>query len=272
MKPETASDPTRTDALATPRVALDEIDSTNTEAARRAQRGEAGPLWITTRRQTHGKGRSGRSFESPASGNLYATLLLNIAAPALVLPQISLLAGVAAHDAVAAICRGKPPSGLRLKWPNDLLIDDAKLAGILAETVALDPAGASTVIIGWGFNVASHPTGLDRPATSLTAHGMAATADDLLVALDRAVFRWLDVWAHGSGFASVRATWLERAGKVGERLVVNRDDRAFEGVFMGLDWDGALLLADGSGQPQRITYGDVTLCDPIRRAEGASHP
>ena len=269
MKAATASDPTGIKGLATPLVALDEIDSTNTEAVRRAQSGVTGPLWITARHQTRGKGRAGRSFQSPAGGNLYASLLLSLAAPATTLPQISLLAGIAAYDAISTLGDGIALAGLRLKWPNDLLIGDAKLVGILTETTASTPGstGSNPTVIGWGINVVSHPTDLGRPATSLAAHGLTTTADAVLAALDRAVFHWLAVWADGTDFGSIRTAWLQRAGAAGERLVVNRGDGGFEGVFLGLDEDGALLLADGAGRPQRVTYGDVTFPDSIRRTE-----
>ena len=98
------SDPAQAGAIGTPIIAFDEIDSTNTEAVRQAQRGVTGPLWITAWHQTRGKGRSGRSFVSPSGGNLYASLLLSLETVPSSLPQLSLLAGVAAFDAIRAAC------------------------------------------------------------------------------------------------------------------------------------------------------------------------
>jgi BirA family biotin operon repressor/biotin-[acetyl-CoA-carboxylase] ligase len=267
--PTTTSARSRTFASSTHVIALDEIDSTNTEAARHAARGAQGPLWITARRQSHGKGRSGRSFHSPAGGNLYASLLLTLVAPADRLPQMSLLAGVAGDEAIRAACGPAAPPGLRLKWPNDILIGDAKLCGILTESTAGTGDGkAATMIIGWGINLATHPASLDRPTTSLAAHGARVAPEGMLDCLDAAFFRWLDIWAGGDGFGSVRTAWLERAGAVGERLILNAGDGAMEGRFIGLDDDGALLLADAAGQARRVTYGDVALPEPMPAREG----
>lgn len=254
---------------ATPVIALEAVDSTNSEAARRAAGGDGGPLWITAQRQARGKGRSGRSFQSPPGGNLYASLLLTVVAPAAKLHQMSLLAGVAAIDAIRAACGSLAPPGLRLKWPNDILIGDAKLCGILTESSASSGVASASLVVGWGINLATHPANLDRPATSLAAHGVHVTPEDMLGCLDAAFFRWFDIWAGGDGFGIVRAGWLERAGRVGERLICNAGSGALiEGSFVGLDDDGALLLADGAGQARRVTYGDVALPGPSQSSAG----
>lgn len=243
-------------------ITLEEIDSTNVEAGRHASRGESGPLWITARRQSRGKGRSGRSFQSPPGGNLYASLLLSLVAPAASLPQISLLAGVAACDAIASVSGRTPPKGMRLKWPNDILIGDGKLCGILTEsTMAAESPGSMSVVIGWGINLAIQPTNLDRPVTSLAAQGVHVSPEGMLGCLDEQVFRWLSIWDSGHGFASIRAAWIERAGAVGERLIFNSGQGPMEGTFVGLDEDGALLMADSLGHMRRVTFGDVALAD-----------
>src|SRR5262245_61818354 len=112
-------------------IALDRTGSTNQEALRLARSGEAGPLWITAVEQTAGRGRRGRSWHSPP-GNHYASLLLTDPGPADRAPQLSFVAALALHDAVSALAPGLS-SRLRFKWPNDLLLDGAKVAGILVE-------------------------------------------------------------------------------------------------------------------------------------------
>src|ERR1700680_2406864 len=151
-------------------VILEEAGSTNTEAFKRAAAGEAGPLWIMARRQTNGRGRSGRMWASEP-GNLYASLLQRLACPQSVVHQLSLLAGVAAVEAIAAAVGGRI-NGLRLKWPNDVLIGEAKCAGILPESQIGAGGSEVVVVIGIGINLASHPTGLGRSATHLAAHGV----------------------------------------------------------------------------------------------------
>ena len=245
-------------------IVLDEIDSTNREAFRRAEAGEAGPLWIMARRQTAGRGRSGRQWTSEP-GNLYASLLVRLACSPAVIPQLSLLAGVAVVEAIGKAA-GSTPAGLRLKWPNDVLIGQAKCAGILAESIS--GHDAVIAVIGTGLNLAWHPTDLGRAATNLSEHGLQISPDAMLGSLAEAMQRWLAVWACGQGFAQVRAAWLERAGPLGESCSVNTGAERIEGTFVGLDPGGALLMQDREGRQRSITFGDVMLA--TANARGAS--
>ncbi len=246
-------------------VVLEDVGSTNTEAFKRAEAGERGPLWIAARRQTQGRGRSGRRWGSEP-GNLYASLLQTLACPKSAISQISLLTGVAVVDAIQAVAGGRV-SGLRLKWPNDVLIGTAKCCGILAESVAA--SGANTiVVIGIGINLAWHPTDIDREATHLNAHGFNVTFEDMLDALTRSMNAWLDVWGEGAGFDGVRAAWLERTGPIGETAEANTGSERIRGTFLGLAPDGALLLRDVHGLQRTITYGDVTIAGPAHGDHG----
>jgi BirA family biotin operon repressor/biotin-[acetyl-CoA-carboxylase] ligase len=240
-------------------VVLDEVGSTNREALARAEAGEAGPLWIVARRQTAGRGRSGRSWSSEP-GNLYASLLVRLACQPAAVPQLSLLAGVAVVDAIGEAA-GSRPGGLRLKWPNDVLIGSAKCAGMLAESLAV--RDEVTAVIGIGINLAWHPAGLGREATSLAARGAEVSPDAMLGHLDAAMQRWLDVWQCGAGFARIRAAWLERAGPPGESCAVHDGNERVDGTFAGLDAGGALLLRDREGRQRTVTFGDVILAPAI---------
>lgn len=243
-------------------LAFDEIDSTNAEGMRLAAAGERGPLWILAGTQTLGRGRSGRTWTS-VPGNLYASLLIRLTCPPRVLHQLSLLTGIATHDAIRSIAAasGVELSGLRLKWPNDVLIGDAKLAGILPETTTIAAGTERTVIavVGIGINLAGQPADLGRAVTHLGAHGCHVSPCEMLAALAPAMVAWLTRWDGGSGFAAVRQGWLERAGTVGERIAVNSGPEPVEGSFLGIDAEGALVLRDPSGVVRRFTYGDVTL-------------
>ena len=238
-----------------PIAVLDEVDSTNRVALARAQAGEAGPLWIMATRQTAGRGRAGRAWASEP-GNLYATLLTRLQCPPTAVPGLSLLAGVAVYDAIVAAAGGPMP-GLRLKWPNDVLVDEAKCAGILAES--LMGRDAVTVAIGIGINLAWHPADLGREATHLAAHGLMALPREMLEAMSAATEQWLVRWGNGAGFAAVRAAWLERAGAMGEACTVNTGTERISGSFAGLDDIGSLLIADSTGTIRTVTFGDVTL-------------
>jgi BirA family biotin operon repressor/biotin-[acetyl-CoA-carboxylase] ligase len=247
----------------TPRVVLDEVGSTNTEAMARALAGERGPLWIVARRQTKGRGRGGRHWVSEP-GNLYASLLTRLACPAPAVQQLSLLAAVAVFDGIAA--HSTPLVGLRLKWPNDLLIGGAKVAGILPESSALAGTNDVVAVIGVGVNLAWSPTNLARPATHLAAHGLAVAPEPMLDAIDRAMVRWLAIWHEGANFARVREAWLERAGPVGERIRVDTGREILSGAFLGLDEAGLLVLGTDDGLERRLTFGEVTL--PAAREGG----
>ena len=194
-------------------VVLEETGSTNREAMARAAAGESGPLWIMARRQTAGRGRSGRSWASEP-GNLYATLLMRFTCAPADIAQLSLVTGVAAYDAIEEAGAGRLPQGLRLKWPNDVLIGNAKCVGILAESII--GSEAVTAVIGVGINLAWHPGDLGREATHLALHGVRIAPERMLEELSGAMQRRLAEWDDGRGFAALRSAWLERAGAAGE--------------------------------------------------------
>ena len=238
-------------------IILEDASSTNSEAFARALAGEVGPLWIMARRQSQGRGRSGRQWASEP-GNLYASLLQRLVCRHSVVHQLSLLAGVATVEAIAAAA-GASIAGLRLKWPNDVLIGEAKCAGILPESQIGAGGSEAVVVIGIGINLVTHPSKLGRAATHLAAHGVEVQPETMLGFLAEAVERWVEAWDVGAGFARVRAAWLGWAGEVGESLSVRTGREHIAGTFLGLDDSGALLMRDGEGRSRRLTFGDVTL-------------
>lgn len=234
---------------------LDQVGSTNREALALAACGQTGPLWIMARRQTAGRGRGTRQWAS-APGNLHASLLTELACTPAVTPQLALLAGVATVDAIREAARGGP-DGLRLKWPNDVLIGQAKCAGILAE--AMTGQHAVTAVIGIGINLAWHPADLGRAATHLAEHAPAIAPEAMLGHLAEAVQRWLAVWHLGADFATIRAAWLERAGPAGEPSSVDTGAERIAGAFVDLDPRGGLVVRDSQGRHRTVTFGDVAL-------------
>ena len=243
----------------------DEIDSTSAEAFRLLALGLDGPFWVTATRQTAGRGRSGRQWTSEP-GNLYASHLFSPDAPSALLHHLAFVAGIAAHDTVAAgLAEAGIAADLRLKWPNDLLADGAKIGGILTE--ASTQGGRTVVVIGIGLNVTHAPAIAGRPTTCLAALGAGGSAGTLLPALAAALDRWLTIWQEGRGFAAIRAAWIAHGPALGQPLTVSDGPgRANspapglrQGRYAGLDSDGALLLTDEAGAFSRVTYGDVTL-------------
>lgn len=229
------------------------LPSTNTEALALARRGAPVPVWVTARRQTAGRGRRGNAWVSEP-GNLYATLLMYDPASPDKAAELSFVAALAVHDAILerAITL---PGKLELKWPNDALFGNAKLAGILIESEMIGARLA--VAIGIGVNCVHHPVETPYPATDLAAAGAAVSAEDLFFALSRTMAQRLKQWRLGSGFAAIRADWLSRAAGMGGEMRVHLPDREFVGRAEALDDHGRLLLRLKDGTLQTITAGDV---------------
>jgi BirA family biotin operon repressor/biotin-[acetyl-CoA-carboxylase] ligase len=144
---------------------LETVDSTNAEARRRAEAGEPGPLWVWSTRQSAGRGRNGRSWQSQP-GNLFASLLLGLNCTLATASQLALLAGVAAYDAIAKLLPDAGGSDLLLKWPNDVLIKGDKAAGMLLESATEKTPNRCKVVIGTGINLATRTACRSRQPTS----------------------------------------------------------------------------------------------------------
>lgn len=236
-------------------VHLDEVDGTNAEAMRRALKGERGPLWVMADRQTAGKGRSGRGWSSE-TGNLFASYVASVDCSTAKAGQLSLVAGVAVIDAVRL---AGPIEGLRLKWPNDILVGTAKAGGILVESTSRPPQSGIVVIVGVGLNLAAAPDNLGRAATFLACHGLTLSPREALCFLAQTMSDWIRIWDNGEGFSEVRQAWLDRAGPIGEMLTINAAQGPVTGAFAGIDDSGALLLQSLDGKLQSFAFGDVTL-------------
>ena len=226
----------------------DTVGSTNTEALARA--GERGPLWITARRQSAGRGRRGRVWVSE-EGNLYASLLLTDPSPPDRAAELSFIAALAVHDAVVASA-GSAGGRLALKWPNDVLIDGMKFSGILIE------GEGATVAVGIGVNCTHHPNDTAFPATDLAAAGLAVRVEDIFTELTAAMIKRVAQWNRGAGFDAIRADWLCRAAGIGGpvRVAIPQGERA--GRFEGIDARGRMLLKLPDGSIETITAGDVS--------------
>jgi BirA family biotin operon repressor/biotin-[acetyl-CoA-carboxylase] ligase len=226
-----------TDLAGVRRIAYETLGSTNAEALALARAGERGPLWVTAASQSAGRGRSGSQWLSPP-GNLHATLLLTGPWPPERAPQLSFVAALALHDAVA-LCVPQLGPLLKVKWPNDLLIGQAKVAGILIEGES-EPDFA--VVIGFGVNCATHPDDTAYPATDLAACG-ALVVSDALPSNWRKPWKRLASGTAGS-FASTRR-WLKRVplGKTLRRLPereVSAVSRASRGRTSAAEQGGAV--------------------------------
>jgi BirA family biotin operon repressor/biotin-[acetyl-CoA-carboxylase] ligase len=239
------------------RLALGDVGSTNDIAIDAAKAGDAGRLWITAERQTQGRGRRGRAWVSEP-GNLYASALLVLPQPDLTtLGSMPLVAGLALHD---ALCRAAPhlAPALAVKWPNDVLLGRAKVAGILIEGLPLEQGGHA-VVIGCGVNVAHRPAETPYPAATLAAEGSDVTAEGLFAHLADAIDAMLAIWEKPQGVPAIVERWRSVAAGIGQPVRVNLPDRTLEGVFAGIDPQGYLVLETEHEGRRRIAAGDVFL-------------
>jgi len=227
------------------------LDSTNLEAKRRIAAGEAGPAWLLALLQNAGVGRRGRAWEQ-AAGDFAGTLYFYPDVRPENFGQISFVAALAAAAAIEALT---PAAKLSFKWPNDILLNGGKLAGILLEQVSHQRRRA--LIIGIGVNIVSKPTGFDYPAARLLdLPDGAAPAPDLLAAMIDARFWTLfDLWRE-EGFGPIRRAWLDRAMRLGEKIVVRLPREEISGVFGDIDENGALVLCNADGK-RIISAGEV---------------
>ena len=238
-------------------LALEAVDSTNLEARRRADAGETGPLWITAKVQTAGRGRRGRSW-STGPGDLAATLLTLTTRPPADAAQVSFVMALAVHELVASFA---PASLVKLKWPNDVLLAGGKVSGILIDSGRAASGAGLWLAIGVGVNLAGAPAEVERPASALADHlaGQALappTPEAALERLDAASARWMSVWDQ-QGFAAIAAAWSQRAQGLGAPCQVRLDHEQFTGVAEALEHDGALRVRLADGQVRRVTAGDV---------------
>jgi BirA family transcriptional regulator, biotin operon repressor / biotin---[acetyl-CoA-carboxylase] ligase len=240
-------------------VRLTEVDSTNDELKRRIAAGCPAGTVVVAGTQSAGRGRRGRTWQSPA-GNLYASLLLRPGCGIVRALELVFVAGLAVADAVEGRAKGAAGQGaaVRCKWPNDVLLDGRKIAGILVESQADADGGLDWLVVGIGVNVMSHPDDASSlyPATSLADAGVCGeNAPAVLDAVLAAFAGWYERWRL-DGFAGVRRAWLEQAFGLGEPIDVRLEQQTLSGTFEGIDESGQLLLATASGV-RPVSTGDV---------------
>ena len=216
------------------------LASTNDLARDRALGGAPEGLVIRAEAQTKGRGRHGRVWQSP-KGNLHVSILLRPRRPLMEAATLSLVLGLSLAETLEAEALAP-----ELTWPNDVMVEGAKLAGILLESLA-GPTGDPVIIAGMGVNVATCPTGLPYPATSLAALGIDQTPADLL---NRFLARFApdyDLWQE-RGFPAFRERWLRRAHGRGRDVGVREGHGVARGRFVDVDALGRLVIDSPAGR------------------------
>ncbi|HYR66748.1 MAG TPA: biotin--[acetyl-CoA-carboxylase] ligase [Reyranella sp.] len=226
-------------------VALASVGSTNDEAARLADTGVPEGTVVWSREQTGGRGRRGRHWASPP-GNLYTSTILRPACAAPRAAELGFVAALAVADIVPA---GRP---VRLKWPNDVLVDGGKIAGILLESAVGQAGQVDHVVAGIGLNVGFAP---QLPEMRYPGSALGGSVEAALERLTAALAARLVQWRR-DGFETVRAAWLGKAGPIGAEVDVRLGDELVRGRFAGLDRQGALLLETAAG-PRKIVSGEL---------------
>jgi BirA family biotin operon repressor/biotin-[acetyl-CoA-carboxylase] ligase len=233
-------------------VAYETIGSTNDEAKRLAREGAPEGLIVWAKAQTVGRGRRGRVWASPA-GNLYMSIVLRPICRAAAAAQLGFVAALGMTDALHDLA---PSVTFRCKWPNDLLANSGKIAGILLETEMVAGDRPDFVVIGIGVNLKTSPKGTPYPATSLAGEGGRVLAPEGVLACFVERFdEWLAVW-RADGFGPIRDAWLSRASGLGQPIRVRLEKDTLDGRFLDLDTDGALMLGMPGGS-RRIAAGEV---------------
>lgn len=235
---------------------LAEVDSTNSEAARLAP-SLAGPTWILAHRQTAARGRRGRVWINP-EGNFAATLVMRPGGSAGEAALRSFVAALAVAEALER--RIGPAAAIALKWPNDVLLNGGKVAGILLESVGVG-AGISHLAIGIGVNLIAAPPaeavepGSLPPVSVMGETGLRIAPEDFLTPL-AATFARLEAQLAAHGFAPIRTAWLARAARLGQRVVARMGGETVEGIFETIAEDGAIVLATAAGR-RTIPAADI---------------
>lgn len=226
-------------------VALESVGSTNDEAIRHADAGVPEGTVVWAREQSGGRGRRGRNWASPV-GNLYSSTILRPACLAQRAAELGFVAALAVGDLVP------PDRNVRLKWPNDVLVDGGKVAGILLESAIGQDGLVEHVVAGIGVNVTFAP---QLPEMRYPGAALGGTVEAALEGLTRALAGRLAQWRH-DGFETVRREWLEKAGPLGAEVDVRLGEGLLRGRFAGLDREGALLLDTAEG-PRKIVSGEL---------------
>ncbi len=233
---------------------FDIIDSTNTEALKQAKAGAEEGLCIVAREQTAGRGRHGRTWISEKDAGLYFSIVLRPKLQMRFLPLITLMAGVAISDTLAEL--GLKPD---IKWVNDILIDEKKISGILAETAETNDGLAVVVGIGINLKPSNFPPELAETVTSIeTETGCYADAEELLASLTRFLGYFYDILQDGRGPETITREWQRRSLYFsGKSVRVVLENETVTGITDGLEENGALRIRDHDGKLHIVQAGDV---------------
>lgn len=234
---------------------FDEINSTNTEALEQARRGAAEGLCVIARRQTAGRGRFGRTWVSEKDAGLFFSVVLRPKIEIRFLPLITLMSAIAVHDALERLYA----IDCDIKWVNDIHVAGKKICGILAETT--ETISGLAVVVGIGINLkqTNFPPEIAETATAIeTETGSAPDAETLLQKLTFFLSQFAEILYGANGAAEIREEWTRRSSYAfGKQVRVALENETIFGTTNGIEENGALRVATGSGEIRTIHAGDV---------------
>jgi BirA family biotin operon repressor/biotin-[acetyl-CoA-carboxylase] ligase len=240
-------------------IQYDSVESTMTLAKKIAEEGDNHFHCIQAYEQKSGRGRHGNQWTSP-KGNLYLSLILRPKKPLYEFGQMSFVVALALMDML--IASHVPKDLIKIKWPNDILVDDKKISGLLLEA-GQDPKGANYLILGSGVNIFYAPDEKAKVSDHLSSQNKTnqiadqisvidQCRDKLLHALDRRYQQW-----HDDNFRDIKNEWLQHAARLGEEITVRTSNERYNGIFETIDDHGALLLRQNSGITRKVQSGEV---------------
>jgi BirA family biotin operon repressor/biotin-[acetyl-CoA-carboxylase] ligase len=236
----------------------EEIGSTNDEAFRLGLAGAPEGTALIANSQNAGKGRMQRVWHSSAGSNIYTSIILRPQIEPTRAPQISILAGVALAEALESYC----PDKIKLKWPNDILIDGKKVCGILSQAKTT-VSEVDFIVLGIGINVNisynQFPKEICLLATSLAMEtGREISRQELIISLYENLTKWYNQLMK-DGFGRIKEKWLSLSPMIGQTVQVMFQEEAVSGKAIGLDEDGSLILLAAGNKEFKVSAGDATI-------------
>ncbi|MCC8397882.1 MAG: biotin--[acetyl-CoA-carboxylase] ligase [Rickettsia endosymbiont of Labidopullus appendiculatus] len=223
---------------------FDEIDSTSSEAIRMAKACSDGNYVILAKNQTKSHGRNSRIWHS-SLGNLHVSILLNHKINLSYIPQLSFVMAIVVYKTINSLTASSGNS-IKLKWPNDILINDKKVSGVLLESISIN--NNNYLIISIGVNIKESPVNIDQLATNLSDENIEVKdpeylLDILMINFEKYFSRWKE-----QGFSKIRQYWLKNAYKLGEIVSINDGNTKISGIFKDIDENGSIRIQLDDGK------------------------
>tara|TARA_B100000212_G_scaffold318811_1_gene275515 strand:- start:171 stop:929 length:759 start_codon:yes stop_codon:yes gene_type:complete len=220
-----------------------EIDSTNNEAVRLLDKKKSFPYWIVAEKQTAGKGRKNRYWDSLV-GNFMGTYVLEINLERKFLPHLTFVSALAIYDTIQKFISNKNEKIIQLKWPNDLIINNSKCGGVLIENISSKKESNHIIAIGIGVNLIKSPSKTTFPSSNIFDEtNVKINPDEFLFELDKNIIKKINFWKNGLNYEAILKQWIEKAFLLNKEIFVTLPNGKKEkGIFTSIDSEGGLIL------------------------------